>query len=121
METQNTGQKFQWLPAMIALVQVVDIVIHVTSNMIEPIRIASNVFIFIWLGIVWSSRLSDNSWRMASGFVGVYLLLNGVFLATEGFTNPDNGGQFRTMLFVLVGLTIALSVWLTNTIANRTA
>ena len=119
METQNTGRKFQWLPAVIALVQVFDIVIHVASDMIEPIRITSNVFIFVWLGIVLSGRLNHNPWRVASGFVGVYLLLNAVFVATEGFINPAND-QFRTVLFVLVGVTVALSVWLTNTIANRT-
>ena len=120
METQRTDRKIQWLPAVIALVQVFDIVIHVAAGMIEPIRIMSNVFIFVWLGIVVSDRLNHNPWRVASGFVGVYLLLNAVFLATEGFTNPDNGDQFRTTLFVLVGVTVALSVWLTNTIANRT-
>ena len=119
MENQNTGRKFLWLPAVIALVQVLDIVIHVASDMIEPIRITSNVIIFVWLGIVVSGRLDQNPWRMASGFVGVYLLLNAVFVVTEGFINPANG-QFRTVLFVLVGVTVALSVWLTNRIVNRT-
>ena len=118
METENTGRKLQWLPAVIALVQVADILIHVGSNMIEPIRIASNLFILTWLGIVVSGRMNHRPWRLASGFVGVYLLLNAVFLAMEGFINPANG-QFRTVLFVLVGATVALSVWLTNSLANR--
>lgn len=47
METKNTGRKLQWLPVVIALVQVADIVIYVGSNMIEPIRIASNLFILV--------------------------------------------------------------------------
>lgn len=34
-------------------------------------------------------------------------------------TKPDNGDQFRTVLFVLVGVTVALSAWLANTIAKR--
>ena len=119
MKTQNTDRQFQWLPAVIALVQVLDIVIHVGNDMIEPIRILSNVFIFVWLGIVVSGRFNQNPWRVASGFLGVYLLLNAVFVATEGFINPEND-QFRTVLFVLVGVTVALSVGLTNTIANRT-
>ena len=118
MEKQNTGRKKQWLPAVIALIQVLDIVIHVGNDMIEPLRIVSNVFIFVWLGIVVASRLNHIPWRVASGFVGVYLLLNAVFLATEGFINPAND-QFRTVLFILVGVTVALSVWLTNKIANR--
>lgn len=108
------------LTVVIALVQVFDIVIHVATDQIEPIRILSNVFIAVWLGIVVSGRLNHLAWRVAGGFVGVYLLLNLVFLATEGLTNPDNGDQFRTMLFVLVGLTLAFSAWLTNKIAKRT-
>lgn len=121
MEVQNRGQKTKIyiLSVVIALIQVLDIVIHVGNDMIEPIRLLSNVFIFIWLGIVVSGRLNHMPWRVASGFVGVYLLLNAVFLGTEGFINPANG-QFRTVLFVLVGVTVALSMWLTNTIANRT-
>ncbi|MFZ4661454.1 MAG: hypothetical protein ACOYNY_30885 [Caldilineaceae bacterium] len=103
----------------IALVQVFDIVIHVANGMIEPIRITSNVFIFVWLGIVVSGRLKQSLWRVASGFVGVYLLLNALFVATEGFINPAND-QFRTVLFLLVGVTVALSVWLANTIADHT-
>ena len=120
MKIENADRKLQWLRAVIAPIQVADIVIHVASEMIEPIRITSNVVIFIWLGIVISGRLNHiPSRRLASGFVGVYVLLNAVFLAMEGFINPANG-QFRTVLFVLVGVTVALSVWLTSTIANRT-
>lgn len=121
MDTQNTGPKRQIyiLGAVIALVQVVDIVIHVASDMIEPLRITSNVFIFVWLGIVVSGRLKRNPWRVASGFVGVYSLLNALFLATEGVINPATD-QFRTVLVVLVGVTVALSAWLTNTLATRT-
>ena len=118
METQNSGRKLQWLAAVISLVQVFDIVIHVASDMIEPIRITANVFIFVWIGIVGSGRLNHIPWRVTRGFVGVYFLLNAVFVATEGFINPANG-QFRTVLFVLVGVTVTLSVWLTNKIANR--
>lgn len=118
MKAKNKDRKFPWLPAVIALVQVADIVIHVGSDMIEPTRILSNMFIFIWLGIVVSGRLNHMAWRVHSGFVGVYLLLNAVFLAMEGFVNSANG-QFRMVLFVLVGVTVALSVWLANSLANR--
>lgn len=106
--------------AMIALVQVFDIVIHVASDMVEPIRILSNVFIFVWLAIVVSGRMSHIPWRVASSFVGVYVFMNAMFVVIEGFINPVNG-QFRTTLFVLVGVTVALSVLLTNMIAKRKA
>lgn len=63
----------------------------------------------------------DESQTVASGsgFLGMYLLLNAVFLATEGFINPANG-QFRAILIVLVGVTVALSVWLTGKISQYT-
>ena len=117
------GQKTQiyLLSAVIALVQLVDIVVHVGNDMIEPIRLLSNGFIFVWLGVVLSGRFNHIAWRTAGLFVGVYFLLNAIFVATEGFTNPENGDQFRTALFVFVGATIALSVWLTNTIATRSS
>ena len=109
------------LSAVIALVQLVDIVIHVANAMIEPMRLLSNGFIFAWLGIVLSGRLNHLPWRAASGFVGLYVLLNALFLATEGLTNPENGDQFRTVLFVLICVSVALSTWLANTIAKRAA
>ncbi|MEL7235401.1 MAG: hypothetical protein AAGK74_12950, partial [Chloroflexota bacterium] len=66
METQNTGNKVQIyiLSAVIALVQVFDIVVHVTNDMIEPIRLLSNAFIFVWLGVVLSGRLNQMAWRV---------------------------------------------------------
>lgn len=107
------------LAALIALVQVFDIWVHVATDQIEPIRIASNMFIFVWLGIVVSGRMNQMAWRLMGGFVGIYVLLNIVFLSQEGLTNPENNDEFRTVLFVLVGVTVALSVWLTSTLANR--
>ncbi len=109
------------LAVVIALVQVFDIVVHVANGMIEPIRLVSNVIIFVWLGLVLAGRFGHIPWRVAGAFVGVYVLLNGVFLAEAGLTNPDNNDEFRTVLFVLVGVTIALSAWLASTIANRTS
>ncbi len=123
MGKQNGGSKTQIyvLSAVIALIQVVDIVVHVSNDMIEPIRLLSNGFIFVWLGIFMSGRFNHIAWRMAGLFVGVYFLLNAIFVTTEGFTNPENGDQFRTALFVFVAATIALSAWLTNTIDTRSS
>lgn len=114
METLNRSQKTQIhvLSAVIAIVQVLDIVVHVANDMLEPIRILASLLIFVWLGIVLSNRFDHMKARVDSIFVGGYILLNGIFVAMEGFTNPDNGGQFRTVLFVLVGITVALSLWL---------
>ncbi len=45
--------------------------------------------------------------------IGVYLLLNFIFLAHDGLTNPEQGGVLRTTLFLLVLLTVALSALFT--------
>ena len=105
---------------LIAFIQLLDIAVHVVNGMVEPIRIVASLLIFSWLGVVLSGRLNHiTPQRLATGFIGAYILLNGIFLAMEGFTNPENGDQFRTTLFILVGLTVGLSIWLTNLIAKR--
>ena len=58
------------------------------NDMIEPIRIASNVFIFIWLGIVVFGWLNHNPWRVASLLVGVYLLLKRCVPRHRGIHQP---------------------------------
>ncbi|WP_165784318.1 hypothetical protein [Zhengella mangrovi] len=42
----------------------------------------------------------------------LYLDLNGWFVAINGITNPEQGGALRLTLFVLVGLSSVLALWL---------
>ena len=97
----------------IALIQLFDIIIHVATNQIEPIRISSNIIILLWLAVVASGKINTKFLPTAVGSIGAYLLLNLIFLALEGVTNPNQGGELRVTLFLLVFLTVILSSWLT--------
>jgi hypothetical protein len=96
----------------IAIVQIFDVVIHAATDQVEMIRIIANLIILLWAVGVMGGRLRTGFLPMSVGAVGVYLLLNLIFLALEGVTNPAQGDAPRTMLFLLVLLTVGLSGWL---------
>lgn len=96
------------LAAALAVIQVVDIVIHAGSNQLEPSRVLSNGLILLWVALVVSGRLGAWFLRASAALVGGYVVLNLAFLLTEGTVNPTND-QPRVALFVLVGLTVVLS------------
>lgn len=101
-----------WLGLAIALVQLFDIVIHVATNQVEPLRILSNIIILVWVGFAVLGWLKSQFRPTAVVAVSAYLLLNLIFLALEGVTNEAQGGGLRVMLFGLVFLTVGLSaVW----------
>ena len=43
MKTANTSRKIQWLPILLIVWNILDIVVHVVLNLAEPLRIAGNV------------------------------------------------------------------------------
>jgi hypothetical protein len=96
----------------IAIIQVVDIIMHVATDQAEPIRITSNVIILLWLALVTFGRVKLNFRIVAAGAIGLYLLLNVIFLATNGVTNPEQGGALRVTLLILIALTVRLSIML---------
>lgn len=93
------------------LVQIFDIMIHAFADELEPLRVASNLVILLWIFL--SFRSTPQSTPYWGGYlaVGLYLVLNVIFIALNGVTNLNQGGAFRTVLFILVGLTCALSLW----------
>lgn len=97
------------LSLSLALVQVFDLLLHLATGQVEPLRITANVVILLWLAGLAAGRYRANAWPLAAVAPTAYLGLNLLFLALEGFTNPAQGGAPRTMLFVLVFVTVALS------------
>ncbi len=93
----------------IALLQVFDIAIHAATDQLEFLRVSSNVIIFLWLAMLASGKGNVKAGLAAISAVGAYLILNLIFLAREGFTNPEQGGGLRVMLLLLVFLTVASS------------
>lgn len=101
------------LTIAIALVQIFDIFIHAATDQLEFLRVTSNILILGWLGLAATGKLNEKFLGVSVSSVGLYLLLNFLFLLQEGFTNPEQGGAPRTMLFLLVLLTVGLSALLT--------
>ncbi len=105
----------------IALTQFFDIIIHATTDQLEPLRVSSNIVVLLWLAIVAYGKLGTKLPPIAIGSIGAYLVLNVVFLLLEGFTNPEQGGALRSLLFLLVLLTLALSSLLAIFRRNKAA
>lgn len=97
-----------------AIVQVFDILVHAATDQLEFLRVTANIIMLIWLAIVFFSRLGQVSKAASAGAIILYFLLNLIFLFQAGFTNPAQGGAPRTMLFILVFLTIVLSTLFTT-------
>lgn len=100
------------LASSITAVQVVDIVLHAATHQLEPIRVASNGLILLWLALLARGSMRTKFRLTALGAIGLYLALNLIFLAQAGLTNAAQGGGLRVTLFLLVFLTSAGSAWL---------
>jgi hypothetical protein len=108
----NPTVSLSFLGIGIALLQLFDIIIHAATNQMEILRVSSNVIVLLWLAAVASGRFNARFLPIAAGSIGIYLVLNIVFLALEGLTNVEQGGELRVMLFLLMFLTITLSTLL---------
>lgn len=115
---RNSPMILRILGIGIALIQLFDIIIHVVTNQIKPLRVSSNLIVLLWLAVVTSGRINAKFMQAAVGSIGAYLVLNLIFLALEGVTNPNQGGALRVALFLFVFLTVGLSSWLTY-LTNR--
>ncbi len=92
------------------LIQMADMFIHAAADQLEFIRVAANVIILLWMAVLLFGHFNSAPLISSLGAIGSYLLLNVVFLAREGFTNPTQGGSPRSILFALVLSTIVLSI-----------
>ena len=115
--SKNTAAatRSKFLVIGIALIQLFDILIHAATNQLEIIRVTSNVIILLWLAVVASGRVNARFLLTAIGAIGLYFILNVSFLAREGLTNVQQGGEPRIMLFLLMFLTLSLSTLLAYT------
>lgn len=93
----------------LALTQLFDIIIHAAADQLEPLRVAANLVVLLWLGALAAGKFKAQAWPLALGALGVYLVLNLVFLMREGLTNPAQGDAVRVMLLLLVATTAALA------------
>ncbi|MEL6169273.1 MAG: hypothetical protein AAFR35_11310 [Pseudomonadota bacterium] len=97
------------LPVIVQLfLQAFDIVVHVATDQLEPLRVASNLI----LGV--AAFIAARPGRFAGPIIFVasvaYLVLNILFLFQFGLTNPSTGG-LRYPLFAFVAGSLALAYW----------
>lgn len=93
----------------LTVVQLIDIAVHLGTDQIEPVRLASNALIVGWL--VWTLIVRAPSlagWIVILGYVA----LNTLFLAVNGLTNPQMDDALRIPLFGFVGVSVLLALTL---------
>ena len=97
--------------AFLIAIQVLDVMVHVAADQMEPIRITSNLVIIVGaVGAYLSGRLNV----LLSVLSGItYLVLNAVFIAQAGLANPQTGA-LRLPLFVFMAASLAVLIWLSR-------
>ena len=106
---KNTDTILKTLGIGIAVIQLTDIIIHAATNQLEIIRVSSNLIILLWLMVFMLNWYKTKFLQISISSIGLYVILNFIFLAREGTTNPEQGGSLRIMLFLLMFLTVTLS------------
>ncbi len=106
---KNTDSILKTLGIGIAVIQLTDIIIHAASNQLEIIRVSSNLIILLWLMVFMLNWYKTKFLQISISSIGLYVILNFIFLAREGLINPEQGGSLRITLFLLMFLTVTLS------------
>ena len=94
--------------AGVIVVQALDVLIHAVSGMLEPLRVSANVMLGVGAWMILGSPAGAKGVGVANGFA--FLVLNGVFVAVHGMTNPVTGNLRVPMVVLVVGSLMAL--WL---------
>ena len=110
---KNTDTILKTLGIGIAVIQLTDIIIHAATNLLEIIRVSSNLIILLWLMVFMLNWYKTKFLQISISSIGLYVILNFIFLAREGLTNPEQGGSLRITLFLLMFLTVTLSALMT--------
>lgn len=102
------------LVGLLVFIQLLDIAVHVMVDQVEPLRVSSNLIILLWLTYSALRRFPKELYSLSITAVGVYLVLNLIFLALFGITNPEQGDALRIPLFAFVGITVCLGILIIN-------
>lgn len=97
MKTEN--KRFQWLPTLIILWNIIDIAVHVGLNMAEPWRIAGNIVGIVAALIVFFGMAKSYAWQILSGTAVVVVVLNVIHSILHGWV---------TASFVFIGISLIL-------------
>jgi hypothetical protein len=99
--------------AVLAVMQAFDVGVHAAAGQIEPLRVTASALVVGWALVALQRRAAARSLGVRAA-LGAYLLLNALFVALEGPTNPAQGGAVRGVLFALVVATTAVALALAS-------
>ena len=104
------------LTVSIATIQILDVLVHATTNQLEVLRVCSNGIILAWLIYLSLNKANKKSWPYSYIPTGIYLLLNILFLDRAGLINTSSGEpRIALVLFVLAtAILSAILIVLTN-------
>jgi len=99
MKTDN--KKFQWLPTLLIVWNLLDIVVHVALNMAEPFRIIGNIVGIVAALVVLFANVKPYALQILGGTAVLVVISNMVETGLHGFMLP-------TLFFVGVALFLLL-------------
>ena len=106
---KNSLSSIKCVAPLLLFVQLFDIILHVAINQVEPLRITSNLLIVQFIIPAYMGWYKGYFLSAAYWLIGGYVVLNLIFIALNGLTNPEQGDAPRSMLFILVIVTVGLS------------
>ncbi|MEN0001080.1 MAG: hypothetical protein AAF940_09365 [Pseudomonadota bacterium] len=94
--------------ALLTGLQLVDVIVHIATGQVEPIRITSNVIISA--GAIAALFSPFRATQLVLGTSLLYLVLNLAFLLQQGVVDPATGG-LRISLYIFIIGSLALAAW----------
>jgi hypothetical protein len=88
MKSENKKRKFQWLPTLIILWNIIDIVVHVAIGLAEPWRIAGNIVGIATALIVLFGLAKPYAPQILGGAAAMVVILNSIHSFEHGFAIP---------------------------------
>ncbi len=106
MKAENKNRTIQWLPTLIMLWNIIDIIVHVGLNMAETWRIAGNVVGIAAVLVVWFGLAKPFSPHIPGEAAIVVVVLNMIHSVAYGWIAPS---------FIFIGVSlILLLLWAQN-------
>jgi hypothetical protein len=101
MKIGKIFKNFLWLPTLLILWNVIDIIVHVVTNLIEPWRVAGNIVGITAALIVLFANVKPYASQILSGAAILVIVLNMVEAGLHGFLLPS-------LLFIGVAVVLLL-------------
>jgi hypothetical protein len=108
METVIENRRFQWLPALFILWNIIDIAVHVALNMAEPLRITGNIVGIAAALVVWFGLAKPFAPHILGGAAIVVVVLNGIHSAGHGYFAAEHAYIVPTLVFIGIALFLML-------------